>query len=522
MPYPRARHLRKTLANVSTDDLLSNLLSAAPRRPPPPGTGIPKTRRTLYHRRISGDSPLDLADSEALTLSSAASFFNPFINALVAAKCRPEAQQAMSILKRSDFIPFTNQSYSILLKIQFLLANDNHSMSPYAVIGAMVKLGCFLDEITYLTLISGLCWAGRIKEALGIVDRMFEENCPPTVRCFTSIVRGYCIHGRVDEAKDLVDRMRLSGCSPDAVTYTILIGALCERGEFDEVGRMLGESELKGWSPDEVTYNVYMSALCKAGEADKAFRLLSVMRRRGLCETMETLHILFDCSCRNLRYKSLQKAEDILHWDVDVFFYNTLMSRLCQIGQWRAVNELLASMLKRGIETLHTFTIVIHSLCRKRSLGKAKFVFYSMGFQADVVAFNTLLLGFKAASEFGEVHQLFLDMGRGNVTPNEFTYSIMIDSLCREHKYLEAVNCFLESIRNNLHPNLIVRPIRWLVKDDKRREILRLFEEILRRGFVLDGFMFDSLIRGFCNKGFCQSVESDIFYLIFDRMLGVR
>jgi len=385
----------------------------------------------------------------------------------------------------------------------------------------MVKSGCRPDTITYSTLIAGLCRVGRIEEAWGVLDKMDEENCPPTVRCYTSIVLGYCDEGRIDEAKGLIEKMGSFGCPPDNVTYTILIGALCQRGEFDTVEKVMGESELEGWEPNEVTYNVYMNALCKAGEVDEAFRKLDVMWERGLCPTMETLHILFDSLSCDLSDEGLWKVVSLLSWDVDAFFYNTLVGRLCQKGSWRTVIKLLAAMLKKGMLDTCTYTIIIKSLCKKKMLGEAKYIFCSMDFEADVVAFNTLLLGFNMAGEFSEVYRLF-DMVGKNITLNEFTYSIVIDSLCREKRIREAVNCFIESVRKGFLPNLITRPVSWLVKDGKRMEILYLFREMLEQGLVLHGSVFNSLIRSFCKQGLCGSVESDTFYLLFDIMLGIR
>lgn len=108
-----------------------------------------------------------------------------------------------------------------------------------------MKCGCNPDAITYSTLISGLCKVGRIEEAWGVLDKMEEENYPPTVRCYTSIVFGYCNFGRIDDAKCLIDRMGSFGCSTDTVTYTILIDAMCKRGDFDEVrGANLNEENL--------------------------------------------------------------------------------------------------------------------------------------------------------------------------------------------------------------------------------------------------------------------------------------
>ncbi|XP_020247404.1 pentatricopeptide repeat-containing protein At1g63400-like [Asparagus officinalis] len=339
------------------------------------------------------------------------------------------------------------------------------------------------------------------------------------------MILGYCKLGRVDEAKGLVGRAE----DKDAVMYTILIDALCRRGEVDEVEKILEGSEFNGWKPNDVTYNVYINGLCKLGEVDRAFRQLDVMRENGFLPTLETLHILFASLCRDQSDERLWEAKALLDrsneldWDVNAYFYCTLMSKFCDKGMNKPVVSLLTCMFKRGIEPdTCTYTVVLRSLCKKKYLRKAKCIFHSMGSEADIVAYNTLLLGFNRANEHNEVYILFMNMVEDKVSPNGFTFCVLMDSLCRENKYPEAVDCFIQSIRNGFNRNLISRPIWWLVKEGKVKELLNLFEEMFGRGFVLNDFVFDPLIRAFCRKGLCRSVQSDIFSLIFDKMLSTR
>ncbi|ONK82074.1 uncharacterized protein A4U43_C01F35850 [Asparagus officinalis] len=518
MPCHQPRQLNRTLESLSNaGDHFSKLCSAAAsHRRPPPTSALNKTLKSLS-RSGNADELLDLA-AKSPNLSSKVFFLNTLINAFIVSKCRHKARAAFAHLKQTG-VTLTNPSYSIILKLQFLFETD--SESPYSIMGAMVKCGCKPDAITYSTLISGLCRVGRIEEAWGFVDKMEEENCPPTVRCYTSIVFGYCNFGRIDDAKCLIDRMGSFGCSPDTVTYTILIDAMCKRGGFDEVRRVLEESELNGWKPNEITYHVYINGLCKVGEVDEAFRQLDTMRDRGLSPSLETLHRLFDSLSCDLSEENLWKVIELLSWDVDAFFYNTLVGKFCQNGSWLTVLKLLAAMLKKGMLDICTYTVVINSLCKRKMLGEAKYVFCSMDFEADAVAFNTLLMGFNRAREFNEVYLLFDLVGK-NITLNEYSYVILIDSLCREKRFQEAVDYIFQSIRKGFLPNLITRPVSWLVKDGKPTEILNLFEEMLGRGLVLDVGVFNSLIRALCKKGLCRSVDSDKFYLIFDIMLGIR
>lgn len=388
----------------------------------------------------------------------------------------------------------------------------------------MVKSGCRPDPITYSTVISGLCRVGRIEEARGVLDKMEEDKCPPTVRCYTSIVLGYCNEGRIDKAKSLIEEMGRCGCPSDTVTYTILIGALCKRRDFGEVETILGESKSNGWEPNEVTYNVYMNGLCKAGEVDEAFRKLDVMRERDLRPTVETLHILFDSLSSELSDGNLWKLVTLLSCDIDVFFYNTLVARLCQNGSWTAVCRLLAAMLKRGMMDVCTYTIMIKGLCKRKMLQEAKDIFCSMDRKEDIVVFNTLLLGLNMGGEFSEVHQLvkWVEKNTGkNFTFNGFTHSIVIDSYCREIRAREAVDYVFRVIRKGFSPSVITRPVSWLVKDGKQKEVLHLFDEMLGRGLVIPVCIFNSLIRSFCKQGLCRSRESYKFNIYFDRMVRI-
>nr|CAB3465338.1 unnamed protein product [Digitaria exilis] len=62
----------------------------------------------------------------------------------------------------------------------------------YEVVRWMADNGVALDVVTYSTLISGLCSAGRVAEALGVLDLMLEQGCQPNAHTYTPIVHAYC------------------------------------------------------------------------------------------------------------------------------------------------------------------------------------------------------------------------------------------------------------------------------------------------------------------------------------------
>jgi pentatricopeptide repeat protein len=324
------------------------------------------------------------------------------------------------------------------------------------------------------------------------------------------------------------------GCPPDVISYSVLIEGLCRVGEFSKVERILGESEEKGWTPNAVTYNIYMSALCRMGLSDEAFRQVDVMCSRGLSMTIETVNILFDCLCRDSRFSEavcLLEYSGELGWEVDVFCYNTLMSRLCEVGDFARVLKLLVDLMKKGIgPDMFSFTIAIRSLCGAGKFQLAKYLLDNERMAYDVVAFNTLIHGLCVVGDLHGVIQIYMDMISRNVAPNNFTIAMVIDSLCKQKKFLTAINFLVEpsvkylvpgqeSLGKYLVPDHFVRLTNWLVKAKGLGYVLIFLRKIRAKGLALDVCVFNSLVRIFCWEGYCRHENFYEVSLILDSML---
>lgn len=390
----------------------------------------------------------------------------------------------------------------------------------------MARCGCPPDVVTYSTLITGLCWAGRVEEALGVLDLMLEDQCRPNVCTYTPIVHAYCSIGRIEEAKQLVNAMGAVGCPPNTVTYNVIVEALCMVGALDEVGNLINDSVSNGWKPDAITYSIYMDGLCKFGKLDKCVEVFDEMTARGLCPTTVTLNILLDCLCRGSEAweaKYLLERSRELEWNADVANYNTVMSRLCSGGRVLAVLKLFTDMLKKGIApNSWTFSIVVNSLCRAGKLRKARCIFDSKGFVANIVTYTTLIRYLHLAGENDEVCLLFYKMVEENISPNHTIYRIMIDCLCTKGRFLVAIGCFFRSLENGYSEDLVVTLTYGLLRGGKLRELLTLLEWILSHGLLINFRIFHALIRMCCKMGFCQSSEIYKVCHILDKMLGVR
>ncbi|XP_062224603.1 pentatricopeptide repeat-containing protein At1g09900-like, partial [Phragmites australis] len=448
--------------------------------------------------------------------------YNTLINALAEAGREGEARKAFDEMLAARVLP-NESTLNILVKLYAWWAAEFDT--AYEVIFRLRGFGVEADVGTYSTLITGLCRAGRLDEALGVLDSMLEEGCLPMVHTYTPIVQGYCREGRIKEAKKLIAMMECAGCPPNVVTYNVLIRALCDDARFDEVKEILAESRTKGWKPSTVTYNTYMNGLCKKGMTKEALQQLDVILSEGLDPTAYTLSIILNCLCHNSMVSeaiSVLENSTALNLCPGVVAYNTVMSRLRDMGRWLDVLKLVTDMIKRGIDpNTRTFNILIHSLCIGGKSSIAKNLVYSQGFAANIVTYNTLIHWFYYRGKVTEVHHLIADM---DVAVDEVTNTIMVDGLCREQKFDEATRWFLESLESGFSRDLLTVLINRLVHSDRIIEIHRTFTGMKenKKGFPPDYSIFDYTIRSCCRVGFCHDRNIFKLKIILNTMLGLQ
>ncbi|PAN46333.1 hypothetical protein PAHAL_9G177800 [Panicum hallii] len=448
--------------------------------------------------------------------------YNTLLNALAEHGRAAEARGVFDGMLAAGVAP-TASSFNILVKLYAWRTAEFHL--AYDEIHGMRGHGVVPDVGTYSTLVTGLCRAGRLDEAWGVLDWMLQEGCRPMVHTYTPILQGYCRNGHIEEARKLIDFMEGAGCPPNSVTYNILIKALCDDGRFDEVEQVLDEIKTKGLKPSSVTYNTYMDALSKKGMGEKALRLVEDMQCEGLKLTAFTLSIVINCCCWNSKFSEvipLLERSTELDWCAAVVAYNTVMSRLCDTGRWLAILELLADMIKKGIiPNTRTFNILINSLCTRGKLSIVKNLVFNHRFPANVVTYNTLIHWSYYHGKASDAENMFEYMTQvANIAPDEVTYTIMVDGFCRQGEFDKATDCFKGSLKNRLSKDLLTALLNRLGRKERIWNILDIFEEIERRGFVRDHMIFEGTIRSFCRFGFRQYTKMFNLEFLLDGMLG--
>ncbi|KAG2569749.1 pentatricopeptide repeat-containing protein At1g63080, mitochondrial-like [Panicum virgatum] len=413
-------------------------------------------------------------------------------------------------------------AFSLLLHVY-----SSHLHLPaaaHSVLLWMSSLGLPPTPIDYTDLIFSFCRAGRLADALQLLDEMRALNHPLTPHTYAPILKAFCDNADIEGADAIINSMRCSGCLPDVVIYNIYIQGLCKMGHFDAVELVIDQSGRNGWVPDAVTYSTYIAGLCRFGYINEAFQQLEIMVAKGLQLTVVGLNILLDHVAQDLDMwagkEVLERCQE-LGFVVDVVTYNTVMDHFSKKGKWLRVLKLFTDLLKKPITpNVQTYNILISCLCRAGKFQFAKFVFSSKGFVADTVTCNILIHEFYEAGKEDELVFLFADMEAGKIAPDTITYNTLVDCLFRSGRRSEAVN-FVRHIDDGYPTEPVAHLTYWLVRSGNTREALKLFDDIQIKGLVLDSRIFANVIKAFCRKGPTKCSDMSQLCSVLDRMLAI-
>eukprot|EP00977_Amphora_coffeiformis_P015428 scaffold4510_cov183-Amphora_coffeaeformis.AAC.113 len=185
------------------------------------------------------------------------------------------------------------------------------------------------DVVTYNTIISAICNAGRSEQAFRLFDRMKRSGIRPDKFTFTSLIKVCSSDGDIQE---LLYDMQERGVKGDVRTYNTMIKSLCNERKLTEATKMVSEMEARGISPDSMTYGFLMNAMLKA---DKATACLT----------------LFESACANEKTARLTD---------NVYLYTTAITAASTLGNYERALELVTRMSAKGVKpNMKTLTAVV-------------------------------------------------------------------------------------------------------------------------------------------------------------------
>lgn len=253
------------------------------------------------------------------------------------------------------------------------------------------------DDVLFNTVLDA-CIHRRKLGRLAAVLRTYEaSSLRPSVHTYGLLIKSYSLLHRIATCKELWREMVDRGIQPNDITLSCMLDALVCGGSAKEAVRLFREWQ-DSVSANTVIYSTLLKGCANAGDAESAMEIYRELKGRGV--------------------------------KMNVVAYTTLIDAQSRAGNVAKGAELLSQMQKDGCEpNTITYSTLVKGHCVLGDLQGALVVFNEMlarGLRADAVVFNTLLDGCVRHSDFKLADKLLANMQKYEVTPSNFTLSIIV------------------------------------------------------------------------------------------------
>lgn len=349
---------------------------------------------------------------DTLTKSSSSSW-----NKIVL-ECRPNVRTFNTMLK--GFVKTGNLHQSMIL------FND------------MKRNGLLFDSVTVNTLVSVAVSASSFHIAESLLSNYTDSSSAfldnnafqqhPNVEAYTELIDGYGKAGRLSEAVQLLQTMRTRGVNPNEITYTSIIGALSRHRRIKQAKDMLQFMEtVDRIRPGAITYNAMISGLLGSSVSGSLGSLQSDDDNDGLSHRIEAALEIY----ATMVYTGVKPNAITISTIIDA------LSR-CQPSRHIEAQQILLKAVQAKVIRRNDCRVGTSMIRTYASIGDVEAcleTYYSME-RRDLVAFNTLLDSLCRLGKIKKALLIFSQLSSKKAVPEEIipdviTYSILIGELLK-------------------------------------------------------------------------------------------
>ncbi|XP_039144848.1 pentatricopeptide repeat-containing protein At2g06000 [Dioscorea cayenensis subsp. rotundata] len=405
------------------------------------------------------------------------------------------------------------------------LSDSESAVNLFRTTQSTLKVSHF--AASYRVLISILCCAGRLSDALNLFDEMTEKSLSFDGSFLGFLVDSCADSGHLDSALRLVCRASadFQFCLRAYHVNNLMNRLVAANRAKDAIFLFEEQLSSQGFNPDTCSFNVVIKGLCLLGDVDRAFEIYKKMASFGCVPDTFTHNSLVVGLCRANRIDG--GREFLRRIQVDGLFlpnvitYTSLISGYCKLGRMKDALEVFDEMLSLEIKPSRiTYNVLIDGYGKVCDMQSANSMYDRMilgGCQPDIVTFTSLIDGYCRCGLISDAMKLWHELVERELQPNAYTFAVVIIAFCKMNRLSEARELLNElNRRKDIVPRaFIYNPvIDGLCKAGKVDEANMTLMEMERKGCSPDKFTYTILIIGHCMKG--RMVEA---IQLFDRMV---
>ncbi|KAI7737255.1 hypothetical protein M8C21_022988 [Ambrosia artemisiifolia] len=303
-------------------------------------------------------------------------------------------------------------------------------------------------SVVAVLVVNGLCSAGRVREAMDMLDVLRRRDCKPDFMAYRVVAEALRAVGDVANVEVVLKMKRKLGVAPRSSDYRDFIFQLISERLICEA-KDLGEVIVTGNFPiEEDVLNALIGSV-SSEDPCSALMFFKFLIAKERLPTLLTFNNLGRNLCKHGKHDELIEISKILsakEYFIDIERYNVMVSFFCKAGKVREAYQVLQEMKRKGMgPDILSYNYVMEACCKEDMIRPAKRLWDEMfanGCEPDLQTYNILITKFLDIGQVKEAHTLLCHMLERRMRPDATTYDLLILGFCQENQLETAVEVF--------------------------------------------------------------------------------
>ncbi|KAJ3187461.1 hypothetical protein HDU85_006749 [Gaertneriomyces sp. JEL0708] len=398
--------------------------------------------------------------------------------------------------------PYTMDTRSLNVFIR-LNAEKGDVEGINAVLLEMAKRGLKNNSYTWSMRLYGHSRAGDIEGALRLWKEMDEQGVHKNKNVYQTMIFALLHEGstRKRDSSPEYPQTRTKGVKSASDED---LGAIAMSIYRDMLSA--------GYTAGVVLYNIFMSSYLRQGKIPKVFELFQEMERKDIhpdvasYTTLMSAHIATEDPPAKVDEVFSQMVENGV--EPDLVAFSTAMSAHAARGDSVAVERYFDEALRNGFPpNSYTYHIRIHAACQSRDMQRAISLVTEMeshGYEISEITYNTLIGGYGLIGDVQGAEEAF-DYAQRNLPllSHPRIYNCLLHAYVVNGCRKEAHQLYDEMIRRGVYPDQVTLNI--LIKMETQRGhaagAQKVFDRLRHHGYVPDVYSLVPVMRMHALRG---------------------
>ncbi|XP_065856329.1 pentatricopeptide repeat-containing protein At5g15280, mitochondrial [Euphorbia lathyris] len=402
------------------------------------------------------------------------------------------------------------------------------------------SLGLTPNEITFGILIGWCCREGDLRTAFDLLAEMSSRGLTPVIWSYNALIGALFCEGMWNHAQDVVDEMLERGIAPNLSTFKTLLAGYCKARQFDEVKKtvykmmncglidsasldnplskgflVLGINPLSvrlkrdndvGFSSTEF-FDSLGNGLYLDTDMDEYEKRVSDILKGSMIPDFN-LFLRMEPDHRNFK-AALLLIDEMGHWgqELSLSVFSALVKRLCASrSNFRAYNHLIEKMPKLANQLDdEILNLLARAYCRSGLTFKGRVMFDQMltrNIKIENETYTAMVVGFCKRGNLHDFYDCWDVAQKNKWLPGLDNSKSLIECLCQHRMLKEAFELFQSLLVFHPHSRsqICLMFLEKLCVTGFITIAHKLADELFQQGCVLDGILYNYLIRGLCKE----------------------